>query len=58
MRRLAGGFATLVAIVVLGLIVFTIWAWRGAIAPITPPVASTFDPALVAKGGKLADAGY
>jgi mono/diheme cytochrome c family protein len=58
MRRLARGLAILVAIAVLGSVVFTIWAWRGAIDPITPPVASSFDAALVAKGEKLADAGF
>jgi len=58
MRRLARALATLLGIVVLGLVVFTIWAWRSAIDPITPPAATSFDPALVAKGEKLADAGY
>ncbi|MEP6502940.1 MAG: cytochrome c, partial [Betaproteobacteria bacterium] len=58
MRRLARGLATLVVIVVLGLVVFTIWAWRSAIAPIAPPAAASFDPALVATGEKLAAAGY
>ena len=58
MRRLARALATLLGIVVLGLVVFTMWAWRSAIEPITPPSAASFDPALVAKGEKLADAGY
>ena len=58
MRRLARGLATLATIVALGLVVFTAWAWRSAIAPIAPPPATSFDAALVAKGEKLADAGY
>jgi mono/diheme cytochrome c family protein len=58
MRRLGRGLAILVAIVVLGLAAFAAWAWRGAIAPVAPPVAGSFDPALVARGEKLADAGY
>ncbi len=58
MRRLARALAILIGIVVLGLVVFTIWAWRSAIDPIAPPIAASFDPALVAKGEKLADAGY
>ncbi len=58
MRRLARALATLLGIVVLGLVVFTIWAWRSAIDPVTPPAATSFDAALVAKGEKLADAGY
>ena len=48
MRRLARALATLLGIVVLGLVVFTMWAWRSAIEPITPPSAASFDPALVA----------
>lgn len=58
MRRLASALAILLGIVILGLVVFTIWAWRSAIDPIAPPAATSFDPALVAKGEKLADAGY
>ena len=58
MRRLARALAIFLGIAVLGLIVFTIWAWRSAIDPVTPPAAASFDPALVAKGEKLADAGY
>ena len=58
MRRVARGLAVLFGIIVLGLVVFTIWAWRAAIAPIAPPAAASFDAALVAKGEKLADAGY
>ncbi len=33
-------------------------AWRAAIPPIAPPVAGSFEPALVAKGAALAGAGY
>ncbi len=58
MLRLARALAILLGIVVAGLVVFTIWAWRSAIDPIAPPVATSFDPALIAKGEKLADAGY
>lgn len=46
------------ALVLLGLIAFTIFAWRSAIAPIAPPAPSTFDAALVARGEMLANAGY
>ncbi len=58
MRRLARALATLLGIAVLGLAVFTIWAWRATIAPITPPATASFDPASIAKGEKLAAAGY
>jgi mono/diheme cytochrome c family protein len=58
MRRLARALAILLGVAVLGLVVFTIWAWRSAIDPVTPPALASFDPALVAKGEKLADAGY
>ena len=58
MLRLARALAILLGIVVAGLVVFTIWARRSAIDPVTPPVATSFDSALVAKGEKLADAGY
>lgn len=58
MRRMARGLAGLFGVVSLGLIVFTIWAWRASIAPIAPPSATSFDAALVARGEKLADAGY
>ena len=58
MRRLARALAIFLGIAVLGGVVFTIWAWRSAIDPVTPPAAASFDPALVAKGEKLADAGY
>jgi mono/diheme cytochrome c family protein len=58
MLRLARALTILLGIVVAGLVVFTIWAWRSGIDPITPPVATSFDPALVAKGEKLANAGY
>ncbi len=36
---------------------YAIVAWRGAIAPITPPAANSFDPALVKHGAELAAIG-
>jgi mono/diheme cytochrome c family protein len=42
----------------LGLVGFTVFAWRPAIAEIAPPAAGSFAPALVAKGEVLASAGY
>ena len=58
MRRLAKALATLLGIAVLGLVLFTIWAWRSAIAPVEPPAVASFEASLIAKGEKLADAGY
>jgi mono/diheme cytochrome c family protein len=58
MRRLARGLAAVLVILVLGLVGFTVFAWRAAIAPIPAPAAASFDAALVARGEKLADAGY
>jgi hypothetical protein len=42
----------------LGVLGFGAFAWRSAIAPITPPVQGRFGPELVAKGAALAGAGY
>jgi mono/diheme cytochrome c family protein len=39
-------------------VLFTIWAWRSAIAPVEPPAVASFEASLIAKGEKLADAGY
>ncbi len=36
---------------------FAIVAWRPAIAPIAPPAANSFDPALVKRGAELAAIG-
>ncbi len=58
MRRLARGLAVVLVVIVVGLLGFTIFAWRSDIAPVATPTAASFDPALVAKGEKLADAGY
>lgn len=58
MRRLARTLAILLGIAVLGLVLFTIWAWRSAIAPVEPPAVASFEASLIAKGEKLADAGY
>ncbi len=46
------------AALVLGLVGFTIFAWRSEIAPVKTAAAASFDPALVARGEELADAGY
>lgn len=55
-------FRRLVAIVfvvfVAGAVGLFIVAWRPALAPISPPVASAFAPELIAKGEMLAGAGY
>lgn len=58
MRRLARGLAVALAFLVAGLVVFTIFAWRSDIAPVATPAAASFDPKLVARGEKLAAAGY
>jgi mono/diheme cytochrome c family protein len=55
---MAKTLAILLGIAVLGLVLFTIWAWRSAIAPVEPPAVASFDASLIAKGEKLADAGY
>ena len=48
----------LLAIVVVGLIGFGVFAWRPAIGKIAPPAPSSFAPELVARGEVLAGAGY
>ena len=58
MRSVGRVIAWVLAIIVLGLGGFTIFAWRSEIAPVATPSAMSFDPALVAKGEKLAAAGY
>lgn len=54
-RRL---LVTLLVVLVAGLLGLFILAWRPAIEPIDPPVASAFSPELIAKGKMLAGAGY
>jgi mono/diheme cytochrome c family protein len=48
----------LIAVAVVGLGGFVAFAWRSSIAPITPPIASSFAPELVTRGEALAGAGY
>lgn len=48
----------LVAVVVLATVGFGVFAWRPSIARIPRPPATSFAPALVAKGAVLASAGY
>jgi mono/diheme cytochrome c family protein len=54
LARLAAAFCLLLAI---GASAFTIAAWRPAIAPVLPPVASSFAPDLVRHGAELAAIG-
>ena len=58
MRRWVQGLGTVVAILVVGLAGFAFWAQRPAIAPVAAPAANAFDAALVARGEKVAAAGY
>jgi len=58
MRRLARGLAAMLVALVLGLAAFTVFAWKAAIAEVPVPAAAAFDAALVARGEKLAAAGY
>jgi mono/diheme cytochrome c family protein len=48
----------LIALVVIGLAGFVVFAWWPAIAPVPPPAAASFAPTLVARGEVLAGAGY
>lgn len=48
----------LMSLLVIGVAGFAALAWRPAIAPITPPAASSFAPDLIARGEVLAGAGY
>ena len=45
------------ALILGGVVAFMVWAWRPPLAPIEPPAASIFDPALIAKGAELAAIG-
>lgn len=58
MRILAKGLAVVIGVIALGLAGFAIFAWRPEIAPVATPAAASFDGALVARGEKLADAGF
>lgn len=51
-------FICVLALGVLGILGFGALAWKPAIAPIVPPEARSFAPALVARGETLAGAGY
>ncbi|KRA66525.1 aldehyde dehydrogenase [Caulobacter sp. Root655] len=55
LKRLLVG---LLAAVVVAMVGFAAFAWRPSIGKITPPAASGFSPALVARGEVLAGAGY
>ena len=55
LKRLLVGLLT---VFVVGLVGFAAFAWRSAIAPITPPRETAFAPDLIAKGEVLAGAGY
>jgi len=48
----------LLALAVVGLVGFGVFAWRPAIGKIAPPVPSSFAPDLIARGEVLAGAGY
>lgn len=58
MRRLARGLTWIVGVLVVGLVAFAFWASKPALAPVAAPAAASFDAALVARGEKLAAAGY
>lgn len=58
MKKWTQGLLWLIGFIVAGLIAFTAFAWKSAIAPITRPVAASFEPGLVQRGEKLAAAGY
>src|SRR5919109_2092719 len=45
------------ALILGGVFAFMVWAWRPPLAPIEPPAASIFDPALIAQGAELAAIG-
>jgi len=48
---------TVILVLVVGFVGFLAIAWRSEIAPIDPPQASSFDPALVRRGAQLAAIG-
>ena len=51
-------FIGVVALVTLGLLGLSMFAWQSAIAPIPPPAAASFSTQLVARGEALAGGGY
>ncbi|HZT24255.1 MAG TPA: cytochrome c [Pseudolabrys sp.] len=51
------GVAGFIVVLALAFGAFYAWQWRDEIAPVKPPVASSFDPAIVAKGARLAAVG-
>ena len=55
LKRILIGLA---AVAILGLGCFAALAWRTPIAPVAPPLKSSFSPELVARGEVLAGAGY
>ncbi len=50
-------FLLMLLLVLLGTGGFVWFAWHGAIAPITPPARSAFDPAAIDRGARLAALG-
>ena len=52
--RISSIFVVLIAVIFGG---FFAWAWHGEIAPVRPVEASTYDPAIVAKGAALVSIG-
>jgi mono/diheme cytochrome c family protein len=48
----------MLVVIAIGFGGFAAFAWRSALAPITPPAASAFTPDAVARGAVLAGAGY
>ena len=48
----------LLALAVVGLVGFSVFAWRPAIGKVAPPAPSSFAPDLIARGEVLAGAGY
>ncbi len=55
LKRALIGLLTAIAI---GIVGFSAFAWRPAVAKITPPAPAAFTPDLVARGAVLAGAGY
>ncbi len=58
MRRFFKAVGVAVGVIVVGVAGFAVWAARPAIAPAAVQSATSFDAALVARGEKLAAAGY
>lgn len=57
-RKRVMALGVVLACVVLAMAGFTIFAWRSEIAPVATPAAASFDSAIVARGAKLAAAGF